>query len=170
MGLCTKPHPSSMSWVWGHGGRKIQHESLLKMYLVHFLRFTENPGDPHKVLKLQCTGFLKMTLKWAYFIMLNTTIFSCDTELVRNLEICPRSPLSSLFWIQWTLTPTQESKLVVRCDLGWVLFWTWSIFSNMHVLALDNLMVAVNNQLINKYFWSICDVLSAEILSLSFIK
>lgn len=62
------------------------------MYLVHFLRFTENPGDPHKVLKLQCTGFLKMTLKWAYFIMLNTTIFSCDTELVRNLEICPWSP------------------------------------------------------------------------------
>ena len=39
--------------------------------------------------KLQGTGLLKMTLKWAYFIMRNTTIFSCATELVRNLKICP---------------------------------------------------------------------------------
>lgn len=45
-----------------------------------FFIFTENPGDPHKILKLQCTGLLKMTLKWAYFIMLNNTIFRCGSE------------------------------------------------------------------------------------------
>lgn len=36
--------------------------------------------------------FLKMTLKLAYFIMQNTTMFSCDTVSVRNLKMCPLSP------------------------------------------------------------------------------
>lgn len=74
----------------------MQQVSLLKRYLVHFFIFTENPGDPHKILKLQCTGLLKMTLKWAYFIMLNNTIFSCGTELVRNPKLCPLSSPPSL--------------------------------------------------------------------------
>lgn len=153
-----------MSWAWGHRGSEIQQESFLETYLVHLLRFTENPGDPHKMLKLQHTGLLKMTLKLAYFIMLNTTMFSCDTVSVRNLKMCPRSPIL-LFVLN---SVDYHCKLVVRFDPRWVLFGTSSIFS--HILVLDNLMAVINNQLTNKYFWSTCYVLGIEIRSLTSIK
>ena len=49
--------------------------------------------------------------------MPNNTIFSCDTEW----EIWKDAPcllLPSLFQIQWTIDPLEESELVVPWDPG----------------------------------------------------
>lgn len=85
-GFYTKPCPSADVELEDTKEAKFNRCLCLKGIWFMFFIFTGNPGDPHKILKLQCTGFLKMTLKWAYFIMLNNTIFRCGTEWVRNLN------------------------------------------------------------------------------------
>lgn len=57
-----------------------------------------------------------MTQKWAYFIMVNHTIFSSGTELVRDRKICPLSSSPNGSESSRLSTPTEKSELRVRLD------------------------------------------------------